>query len=194
MQSEKKDGATTVLPFGKHKGKPITEVMLADPQWVQWVTAQPWFREKFAVLFSIVVNGGRADEGATPEHNRLQAMFLDRELCRSAYWHLAGADGRLTTNPLDQVYFEHHGWDVVIGHVYIELKPTVGDDYPVILRTMKHRLCGGRSYDCRALVVGQFEATGATFDQVKEMFRRSGIVVCRLSEIPAGETPGEQIP
>jgi len=49
----------------------------------------------------------------------------------------------------------------------IEVKPCVGDDYPAILRQMQ-------SNGANFLIADQFTATGATLEQVKEIFKRSG--------------------
>lgn len=65
------------VPFGKYKGRPV-EDMLSDADYMSWLEAQPWFRERFAHLLS------RRDEEAasrTPVHNRLQALFLDSAYC-----------------------------------------------------------------------------------------------------------------
>lgn len=66
----------SIVPFGKYKGRPI-EDMLADADYMGWLEAQPWFREKFAHL-----KRGMDDElSRTPVHNRLQALFLDARYC-----------------------------------------------------------------------------------------------------------------
>ena len=69
-----KDGE--IVPFGKYKGQPV-EQMMADASYCEWALAQPWFRERFAALFAIIVNGGRAPDAETPEHNRMQALLLE---------------------------------------------------------------------------------------------------------------------
>jgi hypothetical protein len=73
-----------IVPFGKYKGQPV-ERMMADAGYCEWALAQPWFREKFAALFAIIVNGGAARDADTPEHNRMQTLFLDPEMCVAAY-------------------------------------------------------------------------------------------------------------
>src|SRR5689334_13228159 len=61
-----------IVPFGKYKGRPVEE-MLADPSYMAWLESQPWFREKFAHLSRSATD----ETQSTPEHNRLQAMFVD---------------------------------------------------------------------------------------------------------------------
>ena len=62
----------------------------------------------------------------------------------------------------------------------LELKPTLGDDYPAVLREIKSR---ARAHYASFLVVGTFEASGASFEQVGKIFRASGIQVFRVQEI-----------
>ncbi|WP_046869308.1 hypothetical protein [Microvirga massiliensis] len=70
-----------VVPFGKYKDQPV-EVMISDQEYCTWLLAQPWFAERWRDLYQSVVNaGGKTDD--TPEHNRLQARFLDEEFCRA---------------------------------------------------------------------------------------------------------------
>jgi hypothetical protein len=37
-----------LIPFGKYKGQPV-EVLAQDKQNAEWLTAQPWFRVRWAV-------------------------------------------------------------------------------------------------------------------------------------------------
>src|SRR5580693_7231732 len=87
---DKANETALILPFGKHKGEPIDEVMRADPGWVEWVMAQSWFREKHPTLVQVIVNGGALADADTPEHNRLQALFLDPATCAAAYRSIVG--------------------------------------------------------------------------------------------------------
>jgi hypothetical protein len=45
------DQPSNIVPFGKHKGKLIEEVLVDDPGYPQWLAGQEWFRSKFAVLY-----------------------------------------------------------------------------------------------------------------------------------------------
>lgn len=131
--------STVVVPFGKHKGQPV-EVLLADDNYTQWLMAQTWFAEKYAAIFAMLQQSGVAPED-TPEHNLMQARFLDDDLIKRI-------TARLEVSAYGGVQFEVAGWDVVIGepystHVCLELKPTISDDYPTILRTVIRRSDGG---------------------------------------------------
>lgn len=68
-----------IVPFGKYKGQPL-EVLRSDPQYCEWLTAQGWFREKHDAVYQLIINNF-GEPAETPEHNRLQAMFLDNTLC-----------------------------------------------------------------------------------------------------------------
>jgi hypothetical protein len=89
--------------------------------------------------------------------------------------------------------FEHEGIDVrirvalqhkecpdLLGHLLlwtrIELKPSVGDDYPSVLRQM----LANRS---QVLVLDQYTGKGATREQFVRTFQASGKRVVFLSEI-----------
>lgn len=68
-----------IIPFGKYRGQPL-EVLASDKSYLDWLTAQDWFRSKFGNLYTIVVNNFSQPQD-TPEHNKLQAKFLDDEYC-----------------------------------------------------------------------------------------------------------------
>jgi hypothetical protein len=105
-----------------------------------------------------------------------------------------------------KVDFEVNGWDVKIlacakdaaprngyggGHAetcaYVEIKPSLGDDYPAVLRQMKTNARGGGlySWDRGVLVFDQFAAVGATLDQVRAIFRASGFMMLSIADIDA---------
>jgi hypothetical protein len=136
----------------------------------------------------------------------LQARFLDGGFClallRALGWKplLAPAVPQIAGH----CEFEVKGWDVYLvagpaGDTYredfwIELKTSLGDDYPAVLRQMKAnctepaRRPGStpRKVDGRkVLVFARFAAIGATLDQVKGIFRASRFRVLGLDEIEA---------
>ncbi len=91
--------------------------------------------------------------------------------------------------------FEVEGADVVVIHevsnkvasiggkmcqvrLPVEIKPTVADEYPAVLRQMqRHRT--------RYLLVGRYLGEGATQAQFVEIFKRSGITVVFLDDVEA---------
>lgn len=70
-----------IVPFGKYEGQPVTR-LVEDDDYAEWLTSQPWFRQKFGDLYQIVLNYG-AEPQDTPEHNEMQAKFLDDDWCIS---------------------------------------------------------------------------------------------------------------
>lgn len=166
------------VPFGKYKGRPV-EDMLADADYMAWLEAQPWFRERFASLLS------RRDadaESRTPVHNRLQALFLS-ESYQKAFVSVVG--GKFY--PETRVQFEYSGYrvhaDVFLqagvmsrddsGNYFdpkwwamIEIKPTVADEYPAVLRQMKRN-------QSRFLFVERYEGAGVTEAQFVQIFAAS---------------------
>jgi len=73
-----------IVPFGKYKDKSVLE-LLADKQTLEWYKKQPWFQEKYPVIYNIVVNQQitpNNKNSKTPEHNKLQNLFLDPENLR----------------------------------------------------------------------------------------------------------------
>ena len=96
---------------------------------------------------------------------------------------------------------EEEGWDIIIKtndnfcknecviwkdcsitqrQIAVELKPSIGDDYPVILRKMKAAKFQP-FYKC--LVYDKFSASGATLDELKKNFNNEDILVFSMSEI-----------
>jgi hypothetical protein len=237
-----------LVPFGKYKGQPI-EDMLADANYMAWLEAQPWFRERFAHL----VKHRDADAmSRTPVHNRLQALFLDDGYCR-AFIHV-GADERAakyrwfaeqektstvtylleaaseikkwggghalhverlaaeiqaapilyrcvptferdnadvhimllakipswsdtkTGLPSSAAYADTH--EKELGALRVEIKPTVADEYPAVLRQMERN----RS---EFLFVDAYQGEGATERQFVQIFAASGKLVVFKRDVDA---------
>lgn len=84
---------STLVPFGKYKGQPV-EALSTDPDYLRWLENQPWAREKFSWLINaakaVIVLNVSEEEPRTPEHNRMQARFLDKEFCRKFFESFPG--------------------------------------------------------------------------------------------------------
>lgn len=48
-------GDAHVMPFGKHKGKLIEELLVDDPSYLDWLAEQEWFRSEFEGLYAAIV-------------------------------------------------------------------------------------------------------------------------------------------
>lgn len=174
-----------IVPFGKYKGKPL-EAMAEDREYLDWLLTQSWFRERFESYYTIIINNfGEASE--TPDHNAMQAEFLSPEFRKAFCFHVCKIEWPEDAGKLTIRYeFEVKGWDVVMmripGYVehFVELKPSMGDDYPAVLRQIKARKEFGSVI---VLMVRTYAGAGATLAQVKEIFKNSGIKVVLRSEI-----------
>lgn len=67
-----------IVPFGKYKDKSVLE-LLADEKYVEWLKQQSWFSNQ-TQIYNIVVHQRipTTNNSKTPEHNKLQNMFLDK--------------------------------------------------------------------------------------------------------------------
>lgn len=174
-----------VIPFGKHKGKTIEEIQNFDPAYLHWLIAQDWFRDKFVVLYQTIIHGAEPQE--TPEHNALQALFLNDEFCLK----VARATGRniAGNEKIFRRTFEDKGVDVKIvmsGHAptfAIEIKPTVGDDYPAVLRQIRALVPVEFYAPDAILFLERYTGTGATREQFIEIFKNSGVHVVFLEQV-----------
>jgi uncharacterized protein CbrC (UPF0167 family) len=72
----KKDPSAVVLNFGKHRGATVAEVLAKDPGYAEWIMTQGWLAERFAEVHAALASRGAASDD-TPEHNAMQAKFLD---------------------------------------------------------------------------------------------------------------------
>lgn len=128
-----------VVPFGKYKGQPV-ETLVADADYCEWLVAQPWFSAKYRNVYNVVINYGGEPQDS-PEHNQMQARFLDDDWCLAlatiltprldslyglpAAVKLATADSILTrlsphvglakTGIKVRCRFEAGGWDVMFS-------------------------------------------------------------------------------
>ena len=89
---------------------------------------------------------------------------------------------------------ENVGWKSHIFRAYVELKPTIGEDFPQILRTVTARKMGADlspSFGERRkkfVIAGEFTAKSGTFDQGKEMYATKNIGFSQASEFVDVET------
>src|SRR6516225_4197283 len=73
------DKSPKIVPFGKYKGQPI-EVLREDRSYLDWLSGQDWFRERYAGIYTLIVNNF-SEVSETPDHNALQVLFLDDDFC-----------------------------------------------------------------------------------------------------------------
>lgn len=149
-----------LVPFGKYKGQPVTN-LINDTQYLEFCKKQKWFQD-YPIVYNICVNqtitSGNALNNKTPEHNRLQNLFLKQENIKQLISFLKvkyyGTDPTYDNIQYDKITIEFEAefnWDVTIKtiasetndtldffpNIYIEIKPLMGDDYPCVLRKIK---------------------------------------------------------
>jgi hypothetical protein len=78
-----------IVPFGKYRGRPV-EDLAADPDYSKWLMTQSWFKDRFAMIYSLLAAAHAPQE--TPEHNQMQARFLDDTYCWSFLTTILGYD------------------------------------------------------------------------------------------------------
>ena len=176
----------TPFPFGKYKGQPL-QAALADADYMRWVMSQADIADRHPDLFEFLVNGPLKGTQDTEQHNRMQVRLLDKKevakVLTSAF---------KTSGPLEiaSVRFEVFNWDAVVTtrndmQVAIELKPTISEDYPAVLRQVTNRMqvdrasrrtAGGYGLYSHVLVLtNRIAARSATNKQIEEMFAASNI-------------------
>jgi len=131
------DPMSEIVPFGKYKGQPAA-LLAADTKYCDWLVSQDWFHSKYGNIYNIVISGGGEPQDS-PEHNEMQARFLDDSWCLQLavvlYPDLAGGYGEYAARRqmedsatyrefrahttvevkpacVEQRTFEDHGWDV----------------------------------------------------------------------------------
>jgi len=83
---------------------------------------------------------------------------------------------------ITSVEFEKWNWDVVIegnfGTLLIELKVTMSDDYPAVLRQITKRDFSKSGYQPVCLI-REYTGVGATYEQVKQIFASRKVTLLR---------------
>lgn len=196
-----------VVPFGKYKGQPVA-ALAADENYCEWLTAQPWFKQKYGNVYNILIQSG-AEPQDSPEHNEMQARFLDDDWCLRLGAVLWPRFATFRGAPSNRT-FEARGWDVVfdgpllvplldgggeetgelaefIGRARIECKPDLGDDYPTVLRQVKGYPFETSFFGQRCVVVRRHAFEHVTWEQVWRIFAESKIALVpegRIAEQP----------
>lgn len=190
---------SNVIPFGKYRGVDIETVHANDPQYLDWLLAQPDFARRYGPLAAAVRLLAAAEAPLTPAHNAIQARFLSLAFC-NAFLDVVGH-----SQVVELPHFEVHNVDVLFPTIAVELKPVLGDDYPAVMRQVLHRQRVVSETMWRnsngaprhhplphyvgllpvALLYGEFAASNLTEAQVREMMGCSDIIVCSLTEVLA---------
>jgi hypothetical protein len=204
-----------VVPFGKYKGQPV-EVLLADEGYRDWLMSQDWFRNRFGNIYQTIINYG-AEPQETPEHNEMQASFLDDEQCFrlarllsrpeelvadqvGAGEHPAIADARRTRlrealeHPrIEQRSFEVRGWDVVYSVNWLgswdDIRVELKPDLGEDFPAVLRQVKQYPAGRRRCVLVRRSNFQRVTWEQVAAMFAASGIRLLRESQLEAQAVP-----
>ena len=220
------DGNGVVVPFGKYRGHRVDEIRTIDPGYLEWLVAQAWLAEKYREVHAAIATARGSEDSPEhnamqvrfldaeflrkfsdlafpdlrPDRLRIEKRF-DRVLIQRGGWKTVQIPDYEEVIP-DRVAFEvMGGWDVGViterGTVYVECKPSVGDDFTGIPRQMKKR-CERTNADSRGrtdqrylanylretiLLVDRWFSTNVTPEQIKAVFDASCIRVFEMSEV-----------
>lgn len=188
---------STVVPFGKHKGRTVDEIAATDPAYLEWLAGQNWLAERFAAIHAAITSG--AEIADTPEHNAIQARFLDLRfrvafMLAAAPEHLRrtmepgrwDTEGLSVAEALAFVLFERNNVDVTMGPnssawFTIEIKPAMGDDYPAVMRQV------GRNRVIY-LLIDRYTGVGVPLQTVRAMFLANNVQLVTVAEVEAKMT------
>ena len=93
-----------IVPFGKYKGKPVTD-LIADTPYLEWCKQQDWFK-KYSNVYNIVVHQTiqTNTNSKTPEHNRIQNMFLKDDFQNCILTYICDLSPDVIYKLLDSIY------------------------------------------------------------------------------------------
>lgn len=74
------------------------------------------------------------------------------------------------------VGIESTEWTYFDRRIAVECKPSLGDDYPAVLRT-------AHATHCDAVVVERYSFVGGTREQVHQLFSASGVLLLQMHEL-----------
>lgn len=192
-----------LIPFGKYKGKPLT-AMAEDSQYIEWLQQQGWLQEKYPQINTLIINNFK-EPSETPDHNKIQGMFLDDSFCvkfseRVRYILFENSNRlneykKILSAKIKYLCFEVNGIDVHFcfyngdkaGSYYkyfsVEIKPSVGDDYPSILRQIKS-LKPIYRYSCYSvLLINEYCGKGISEENFIKLFYTQGIIVVFVKDV-----------
>ena len=112
-----------LVTFGMYKGQPITKLM-NDTNYLEWCKQQVWF-QKYPIIYNICVNQTITTnkDGKTPEHNKLQNLFLDNQnvikLLRKIIYNKKGPFPKNKHYDFRCEFEGMFNWDILIENINI---------------------------------------------------------------------------
>lgn len=171
------------INFGKYKDRDVS-FLLQDKKYIDWLLLQPWFEKTYPDLHKVVMKTLSPNRDCpTPEHNRIQNQFLDQNFCLNFYQKVTG----MRVNDVKVIFEAPNNWDVMITPnssssdlkkkkeptLYIEIKTSISDEYPCVLRKMKNQIRTSQTVltnSAYILFIKNFNATSATREQLRQIF------------------------
>ena len=74
-------------------------------------------------------------------------------------------------------------WRYPFPYFNVECKPTMGDDYPAVLRQVQNLGWNGSIDIARIVLVGQYTGRAVAFEQVRRIFALSDIKLMLVVEV-----------
>lgn len=114
-----------VVTFGKYKDKYVTE-LLADQAYIDWLKLQPWF-QNHKQIYNIVVNQtiSTSNNSKTPEHNKLQNLFLDENNQLLLYKYLFKNEINIIENILNDKEINRCFGINILNSIFDEIKNSI---------------------------------------------------------------------
>ncbi len=171
------------IPFGKHKGKDLLDVA-KDRNYVEWLLAQPWIKQTYPIIYNnlvaIIVNGGPVQNHieCTPDHNKLQAKFLDMETCKPIVKLACEVEFKIE-NVNFEVPFANQFADVVISYSrfsYIEKFVETGDSESSPPHEVKH-MRKMSEYTWDSYKFSRYENKIHKYFSVRELIEKEGLPI-----------------
>jgi hypothetical protein len=159
-------GKSAIVPFGKYKGQPV-DVMAMDDNYVEWCLSQGDIREKYPDFVSIIINNFQ-EPAETPEHNKMQALFLDDDFVKK-FLIASGFDVFQKYGFLDEINnsceFEVINYNR--KHVVTFEQRERNYTYDVCVYLKENEICKLKCKDIERIKLRLFDEMGIKYETVK---------------------------
>ena len=94
INRNKLDSSKVVFPIGKIKGRNVYELMQNEPDKLKWFVNQPFFKEKHADIYNIIINGSNEIKDSK-EHNEIVQLFYNWDFLFKLFLYLNNFKSKL---------------------------------------------------------------------------------------------------
>jgi hypothetical protein len=84
------------------------------------------------------------------------------------------------------------GGNETIGHLFIDVIPTLTEDYPLVIKELNKKFYDRMTQlkktkeelvnERRVLVISEYKAESVTLERLKEMFKKHGVRICIINQ------------